>query len=171
MNKTAKVLVALSVFIALFCGVVLAQDETGGTSSTELPVAVQMYTLRDYGTVEEQFRFAADSGYENVETVGTHGLSAEQMNALLAETGLSVISSHVDLTTLRTDLDSVIAFNEAVGNSTVVMPYLSRRRPPPRRRRLAGARGGTRRHRRSTSRRRDAVGVPQPRLRDGRTRR
>lgn len=100
-----------------------AQEASGGASE-DLPIAVQMYTLRDYGTTEEQFRFAADSGFQNVETVGTHDLSAEEMNALLTETGLAVVSSHVDINTLRTDLEGVIAFNEAVGNSTIVMPYL-----------------------------------------------
>ncbi len=101
-----------------------AQDTSGG-STADLPIAVQMYTLRDYGTTEEQFQFAADSGFKQVETVGTHDLSADEMNALLEETGLSVVSSHVDITTLRDDLESVVAFNEAVGNTTVVMPYLA----------------------------------------------
>lgn len=98
---------------------------TGGAGTgADLPIAVQMYTLRDLGSVEEQFQFAADSGYSNVETVGTYDLSAEEMNALLDETGLSVISAHFDLNTLRADLEGVIAFNEAIGNTNIVMPYL-----------------------------------------------
>jgi len=98
---------------------------TGGAGTgADLPIAVQMYTLRDYGSIEEQLQLAADSGYSNVETVGTHDLSAEEMNALLDETGLSVISAHFDLNTLRTDLEGVIAFNEAIGNTNIVMPYL-----------------------------------------------
>jgi len=98
---------------------------TGGArTGADLPIAVQMYTLRDYGSIEEQLQLAADSGYSNVETVGTHDLSAEEMNALLDETGLSVISAHFDLNTLRTDLEGVIAFNEAIGNTNIVMPYL-----------------------------------------------
>ncbi|CAA9334056.1 MAG: Sugar phosphate isomerases/epimerases, partial [uncultured Chloroflexia bacterium] len=108
-------------------GTVCAQTETIGATGgaqAELPIAVQMYTLRDLGSAPEQFRFAAASGYRNVETVGTHDLSAEEMDALLDETGLAVISSHVDLNTLRTDLESVVAFNEAIGNTTIVMPYL-----------------------------------------------
>ena len=109
---------------AVALGGVVAQSQSGGASSADLPIAVQMYTLRDLGSVEEQFRFAADSGFNNVETVGTHDLSVKEMNALLDETGLSVISSHVDLNTLRTDLESVVAFNEAIGNTTIVMPYL-----------------------------------------------
>ncbi len=124
MKRWSLVLTAGSV-IAL--GGALAQSQsvgaTGGAQA-ELPIAVQMYTLRDLGSAPEQFRFAAASGYRNVETVGTHDLSAEEMNALLDETGLAVISSHVDLNTLRTDLESVVAFNEAIGNTTIVMPYL-----------------------------------------------
>lgn len=105
-------------------GVLLAGVLGGALAQAALPVAVQMYTLRDYGTTQEQFRFAAESGYRNVETVGTHDLSADEMNALLEETGLTVVSTHVDLNTLRTDLEGVVAFNEAVGNTNVVMPYL-----------------------------------------------
>lgn len=108
---------------ALLFGGAYAQEASGGASA-DLPIAVQMYTLRDYGATEAQFRFAADSGYSHVETVGTHDMSAREMNALLEETGLSVVSSHVDIGTLRGDLESVIAFNQAVGNSTIVMPYL-----------------------------------------------
>lgn len=100
-------------------------QESGGAAQDDLPIAVQMYTLRDYGTTEEQFAFAAESGFKNVETVGTHDLTAEEMNALLEETGLSVVSTHVDINTLRTDLESVITFNQAVGNTNIVMPYLA----------------------------------------------
>lgn len=110
----------------LFAGGTVWAQQTGGTTAggADLPIAVQLYTLRDLGSVVEQFRFAADSGFQNVETVGTHDLTAQEMNALLEETGLTVVSTHVDLNTLRTDLGSVIAFNEAVGNTTIVMPYL-----------------------------------------------
>ncbi|CAN5892735.1 sugar phosphate isomerase/epimerase [soil metagenome] len=114
----------------LFAGGTVWAQQTGGAmtggtgTGADLPIAVQMYTLRDYGSVEEQFQFAADSGFQNVETVGTHDLSAEEMNTLSDETGLSVISTHVDLNTLRTDLEGVIAFNEAIGNTNIVMPYL-----------------------------------------------
>lgn len=98
---------------------VLAAGVLGNAlAQVELPVAVQIYTLRDLGSVEEQFRFAAESGYRNVETLGTHSLTAEEMNALLEETGLTVVSTHVDLDTLRTDLGGVITFNEAVGKLT-----------------------------------------------------
>lgn len=110
--------------VAVGAGLGLAQAQEASGGAAELPIAVQMYTLRDYGTTEEQFQFAADSGFSQVETVGTHDLSADEMNTLLDETGLAVVSSHVDLNTLRTDLEGVVAFNEAVGNSTIVMPYL-----------------------------------------------
>lgn len=114
----------------LFAGGTAWAQQTGGAmtggagTGADLPIAVQMYTLRDYGSFEEQLQLAADSGYANVETVGTHDLSAEEMNALLDETGLSVVSAHFDLNTLRTDLEGVVAFNEAIGNTNIVMPYL-----------------------------------------------
>ena len=124
MPETFKNLTIRGALLGVLLSGVAQVQESGGTSTADLPIAVQMYTLRDLGSVEEQFEFAADSGFQNVETVGTHDLSAAEMNALLDETGLSVISTHVDMDTLRTDLESVIAFNEAIGNLNIVMPYL-----------------------------------------------
>lgn len=94
----------------------------------ELPVALQMYSLRTYGSVEggvfeEQLALAADAGYGWIETVGTHDLSAEEMNALLQKYDLNVASTHVGMDMLRDGLDELIAFNEAVGNTNIVMPY------------------------------------------------
>jgi sugar phosphate isomerase/epimerase len=98
---------------------------TGGAGAqTDLPIAVQMYTLRDYGSLEEQLQLAADSGYRYIETVGDHGVTAEEMNTLLDRYGLQVASSHFGLDALQSDLEGVIAFSEAVGNTNVVMPYL-----------------------------------------------
>ena len=107
-----------------FGGAVAQDDAAAETTREELPVAVQMYTLRDYGSFEEQLELASSVGYDAIETVGTHGLSADEMNALLDEHGLDVVSSHVGLDVLRSDLAGVIEFNRAVGNDTIVMPYL-----------------------------------------------
>ena len=93
-------------------------------AGAELPLAVQMYTLRDYGSFEEQLQLAADAGYQYIETVGDHGVSAEEMNRLLGEYGLEVASAHYGLGALESDLEGVVAFNQAIGNTNIVMPYL-----------------------------------------------
>lgn len=88
------------------------------------PVAAQMYTLRDFGSLEEQFAAVERAGIEAVELVGDHGIAAEEMNALLTRYDLEVVSSHVAIDDLRDEIDEVIAFNQAVGNDTLVIPYL-----------------------------------------------
>lgn len=89
-----------------------------------LPIAAQMYTLRDMGSLEAQFRAVAEAGVGAVETVSDHGVSAGELNALLEETGIEVISSHVPIEALREDMAGVVEFQKAVGNDTITVPYL-----------------------------------------------
>lgn len=101
--------------LGLFATPTLAQD---------LPIAVQMYTLRDFGTLEEQLAAVQAAGVKAVETVGTQKVSAEELNALLEKYDIEVISTHAQLADLRDDLAGVIAFNKAVGNDVITVPNL-----------------------------------------------
>lgn len=87
-------------------------------------LALQMYTLRNVGTLEQQLAVAQKSGFSAVELVGTQDVSAEQMKELLKKYQLSVTSDHVQLADLRHNLAEIVAFNKAVGNKVLVMPYL-----------------------------------------------
>lgn len=100
-----------------------AQAQT--TNTSELPIAVQMYTLRDFGNLEEQLAAVNRAGISAIETVGTQQVTAEELNALLDEHALEVISSHVQLDDLRNRLDETVAFNQTVGNNTLTLPYLA----------------------------------------------
>ncbi|WP_136685447.1 sugar phosphate isomerase/epimerase family protein [Falsirhodobacter xinxiangensis] len=105
---------------ALFASVAMpAFAQTG-----ELPIAVQLYTLRDFGTLEEQLAAVQEAGITAVETVGTQKVSAEELKGLLDKHGIEAISTHAQLADLRSDLDSVIEFNKAIGNSYITVPYL-----------------------------------------------
>lgn len=88
-------------------------------------IAIQMYTLRNYGTLEEQLALAASIGFKAIETVGQQGVGAPELNRHLQENDLHVIGSHVQLADLRTRRDEVIAFNRTVGNSFLVVPHLA----------------------------------------------
>lgn len=96
-----------------------------GASASKLPIAVQMYTLRDFGSLEEQLAAVNRAGISAIETVGTQHVTAEELNALLDEHALEVVSSHVPLDDLRNRLDETVAFNQAVGNNTLTLPYLA----------------------------------------------
>lgn len=94
-------------------------------TNTVNKLAVQLYSLRELDLpLDDLLREVAAAGYGGIETVGTQGASAEELRELLARHGLRVASSHVALADLEADPDAVIAFNRAVGNDTLIVPWL-----------------------------------------------
>ncbi|MEZ4870153.1 MAG: sugar phosphate isomerase/epimerase [Caldilineaceae bacterium] len=90
------------------------------------PIAVQLYSLRNLTIpFDEILGHVAAIGYGGVETVGNHKLTADEMKALLEKHNLQVCSSHTALQALEGDLEGVIAFNQAIGNQTLVVPFLA----------------------------------------------
>jgi len=93
---------------------------------TRIPVAVQMFTLRE----ESQKDFAgtlkkvAALGYDGVEFAGFGGLEAREVKTLLDELGLQAASSHVPLDQLENNLAKVIEDQKILGSKYVVCPYL-----------------------------------------------
>jgi sugar phosphate isomerase/epimerase len=93
---------------------------------SNLPIAVQLYSLRMLpDSFDQVLGSVADAGYRGVETIGDHGLSAGALQELLDKHELKAISSHVGLAALEKDLDSVITFNQAIGNQVIVIPFLA----------------------------------------------
>jgi sugar phosphate isomerase/epimerase len=92
------------------------------------PIALQLYTVRDelardfQGTV----RRVAEIGYAGVELAGTGGLTADEMSALLQETGLKVAGSHVGLDVLQKDTEAIAEYYGAIGARHVGVPALPR---------------------------------------------
>ena len=114
--------------VLLLCAVLPAF--AGEATAPQKPIAVQMYTLRDAGTLDQQLKIVHDAGVHAVETVGTQNVSASELKRLLDTYSIRVISSHVQLAELRADLDSVVAFNQAIGNTVLVVPYLGEQERP-----------------------------------------
>lgn len=102
----------------------------GAAAGAQKPIAVQMYTLRNAGSLEQQLKIVHDAGVGAVETVGTQNVSAEELKQLLDRYSIKAISSHVQLAELRSDLDGVVAFNRSIGNTTLVVPYLDEKDRP-----------------------------------------
>nr|WP_163500295.1 sugar phosphate isomerase/epimerase [Halomonas socia] len=123
-KKYAAITIGCSAFTSIAIPS-LAQQEP-----SELPIAVQMYTLRDFGDLEEQMAAVQRSDVGAIETVGDQGVSSDELKALLAEYELEVISSHIPLEDLRHRLDETIAFNRAIGNDTLTLPYLDESERP-----------------------------------------
>jgi len=93
-------------------------------ADVEDEMALQMYTLRNVGTPAEQFAMAHKAGFKHVELVGTHEMEAKELKALLDKNQLTATSSHVQLKALEDDYAQTVAFNKAVGNDTIVVPWI-----------------------------------------------
>lgn len=102
----------------------------GEAVAPQKPIAVQMYSLRNAGALDQQLKIVHDAGVHAVETVGTQGVSATELKQLLDRYSIRAISSHVPLAELRKDLDGVVAFNRSIGNTTLVVPYLDAKDRP-----------------------------------------
>ena len=93
-----------------------------------LQVALQLYTVRD--ETERDFagtlRRVAQIGYPGVEFAGYGNLTSHEMSALLAETGLRAVSTHVRLDALQDEqLDASIRYCQDIGCSNIVLPWLA----------------------------------------------
>jgi sugar phosphate isomerase/epimerase len=104
---------------------------------TAIPVALQLYTVRDVaaddfvGTVRQ----VADMGYAGVEVAGnTGGMSPAELKSFLDDLGLNVAGSHIGLDLLEGSLQQVIDDNLALGNPWIVCPWM----PEERRQNAAG---------------------------------
>lgn len=95
-----------------------------------LPIALQMYTLRDLTAKDfaGTFREVSSMGYDGVEFAGTGGLSAKEMKTLLDDLNLRPAGSHIGLDVLEKDLNSAIDYNLAIGNPFIVCPFLPQER-------------------------------------------
>jgi len=100
---------------------------TPQTVSTQaLPIAVQLWTLRSLPTLEDQLKAVQAAGVSAVEIINTHGLSAEELKALLDQYSIQVTSMHLHtpITELSDNLDELIATNRTLGNDKIVSPWL-----------------------------------------------
>jgi sugar phosphate isomerase/epimerase len=93
-----------------------------------LQVALQLYTVRDEtkrdfaGTL----RRVAQIGYAGVEFAGYGDLTSQEMQALLAETGLRGVSTHLGLDALQdSQLEASIRYCLDIGCSFIVLPSLA----------------------------------------------
>lgn len=97
---------------------------------TKIPVAVQMYTLRDES--EKDFagtlKKVAELGFDGVEFAGYGGLTPIEVKALLDELSLQAASSHIPLEELENNLAQVIEDQKILGSKYVVCPYLMEER-------------------------------------------
>ncbi|EAR08035.1 hypothetical protein [Reinekea blandensis] len=97
---------ALAIILGAASGQVLAES---GRTTDELPIAVQMWTMRNAGNIDAQLAYIEAAGITSIETFGRAGdLSAKDYKKKLDAHGIEVISHHEGIDSLRSDVDAVI---------------------------------------------------------------
>ena len=94
----------------------------------DLKVALQLYTVRDEAARDfaGTMRRVAGIGYAGVEFAGYGNLAARELAALLAETGLQPVSTHLGLDLLEgSQLDASLRYCHEIGCSSLVLPWLA----------------------------------------------
>ncbi len=91
------------------------------------PVGYQLYSARDEAQADLPgvLRQLKAMGYDGVEFAGFYGHTAEEVAAMLEETGLKAVSSHVPFADIRKDPEAVIADHKAIGTPYIAVPYLA----------------------------------------------
>ena len=96
---------------------------------SKLPVAVQVYGLRDLlqdtpERFEEVMKGVKEIGYDGVEMAGLYGLDPAYIKEVLDKVGLIPISAHVPFNELVGDLDKAIVDYKTLGVQYMVMPHM-----------------------------------------------
>ncbi len=97
-------------------------------------IALQLYTVRRL-TADDlpgTLRAVAEAGYRSIELAGLPAVEPGDLTRLLAEAGLTAVSSHEGIDQLRADAAAVADRVSAIGCPRVVVPWM----PPDDRRTL-----------------------------------
>jgi sugar phosphate isomerase/epimerase len=96
-------------------------------NTPSLPIALALYTVRDETARDfaGTLRRVAEIGYRAVEFARYGGLSAEEMAALLRETGLQAPATHVYFNPLTQGIDGEIEYARAIGCTYIILPGLA----------------------------------------------
>jgi len=91
-----------------------------------LPIAAQLYTLRDIMPKDVMGTLAAvaELGYDGVEFAGLHNTPAPELRSQLDSLGLKAASAHVALNLFETELDRTIETYQTLGCSLLVVPWI-----------------------------------------------
>lgn len=94
---------------------------------TSLPIALQLYTVRDESAKDFRgtLRRVAELGYQAVEFAGYGDLSASELRALLSELGLRPAATHaLKLEQSASELESSLTYARELGCTYAVIPWM-----------------------------------------------
>lgn len=85
-------------------------------------LSIQLYSLRTYADLARQLETLAGIGFRQVETIGSHLVSARETRRLLDQNGLTAPTGHVGLPELRAKLHWVLDGAATIGIRELYMP-------------------------------------------------
>jgi len=100
----------------------------------QLPIGLQLYSVRNLlpkdfnGTLEK----LAAAGYKEVEAAGYFDKTAADFGNALQKAGLKCISTHHQLTQLKTQFDQLIEYGQALGLEYIICSWAGVHRDPTR---------------------------------------
>jgi sugar phosphate isomerase/epimerase len=96
------------------------------------PLGLQLWSVREAAAKDlpGALRQVKAWGFEEVESAGTYGRTAQQFRAALDGAGLRCHSMHVDWDRMQADFSGVLKDAEHVGAGTIVNPYLPHEKRP-----------------------------------------
>jgi sugar phosphate isomerase/epimerase len=120
---------ALRLGAAALC--VAAAPGRGAAGASRVPIGVQLYSVRHEceKDLPATLHAIAGMGYEAVEFAGYYGRGAAELRKLLDAEGLKCCGTHTALDTLEGDaLAGTIAFQQAIGNRFLIVPWIPEER-------------------------------------------
>ena len=98
-----------------------------------LPLGIQLYSVRQQmaDNFEAALAGVKAAGYTEVEAASLPNRSAAEIRAALDKAGLRCVSAHHSLTDLQTRAEELIAFNKALGVSSIICPSPGYAKPAP----------------------------------------
>jgi sugar phosphate isomerase/epimerase len=105
-----------------------AAGEHASANGQRPPIALQLYTLRSLkDSPADLLEQVAAIGYSGVELAGTFapGMPPAELRKLLDAAGLKVVSAHVSLNDMESDLPGVVRAQKTLGNDMLIVPWVS----------------------------------------------
>lgn len=100
-----------------------AQAQDSGQSGEEVPIGIQLYTLRELdASTAELIRMAADAGYDAIEFAGVD--DEEAVATALDETGIEVAGAHISIEDLEDDFQETVDTYTPLGADTFTVAYV-----------------------------------------------
>lgn len=90
-------------------------------------IALQLWSIQEdcQKDFKQALKQVKEAGYAGVEFAGYCDLSAEELKDYLAELDLAVAGSHISYEKLVNDFDATIAYEKTIGNTRIVVPYMT----------------------------------------------